>query len=47
MINGDDMFIIAKSLHEIVRLKALLRKEFDKKDLGVVKKIFGMEIHWS
>ena len=45
MLYVDDMLIAAKNLHEIVRLKALLSKEFDMKDLGTTKKILGMEIH--
>ena len=30
---------------EVDRLKSLLHKEFDMKDLGIAKKILGMEIH--
>ena len=45
MLYVDDMLIAAKNLHEIVRLKALLSKEFDMKDLGAAKKILGREIH--
>ena len=41
----DDMLIAAKSICEVDRLKALLCKEFDMKDLGTAKKILGMEIH--
>ena len=40
----DDMLITAKSICEVDKLKALLRKEFDMKDLGIAKKILGMEI---
>ena len=40
----DDMFIAAKSIVEVDRLKSLLSKEFDMKDLGAVKKILGMGI---
>ena len=40
----DDMFIAANNITEINILKKLLNKEFDMKDLGVAKKIFGMEI---
>ena len=40
----DDMLIAAKSMCEVDKLKSLLRKEFDMKDLGVVKKILGIEI---
>ena len=39
------MLIAAKSTCEADRLKALLCKEFDIKDLGIAKKILGMEIH--
>ena len=41
----DDMLIVAKSLSEVNKLKILLSREFDMKDLGVAKKILGMEIH--
>jgi hypothetical protein len=40
----DDMFIAAKSIVEVNKLKVLLSKEFDMKDLSTVKKILGMEI---
>ncbi len=40
----DDMLISAKSILEVNKLKALLSKEFDMKDLGAAKKILGMEI---
>ena len=30
---------------EVNKLKSLLSKEFDMKDLGATKKIIGMEIH--
>ena len=39
----DDMLIAAKSMIEVNKLKSLLSKEFDMKDLGVAKKILGME----
>jgi len=32
-------------LDDVVGLKVLLSQEFDMKDLGVAKKILGMEIH--
>jgi hypothetical protein len=38
------MFITAKSKKEITTLKAQLSSEFEMKDLGVAKKILGMEI---
>ena len=41
----DDMLIAAKSMIEVNKLKSLLSKAFDMKDLGVAKKILGMEIH--
>jgi hypothetical protein len=40
----DDMLIAAKSIVEVNKLKVLLSKEFDMKDLGTAKKILGMEI---
>lgn len=40
----DDMLIAAKSMGEVNRLKALLGKEFDMKDLGAARKMLGMEI---
>ena len=40
----DDMLIAANNITEINILKKLLSKEFDMKDLGVAKKILGMEI---
>ena len=40
----DNMFIAAKNITEIYILKKLLSKEFDMKDSGVAKKIFGIEI---
>jgi hypothetical protein len=40
----DDMLIAAKSIVEVNKLKVLLSKEFDMKDLGVAKKILGMKI---
>ena len=40
----DNMLIVAKSLCEVNRLKSLLHKEFEMKDLGAAKKILGMEI---
>ena len=41
----DDMLIVVKSMSEVNKLKSLLSKEFDMKDLGAAKKILGMEIH--
>ena len=39
------MLIAAKSTIKVNKLKSLLSKEFDMKDLGAAKKILGMEIH--
>jgi len=41
----DDMFIVAKSKSDILKLKNLLSAEFDMKDLGAAQKIMGMEIY--
>jgi hypothetical protein len=41
----DDMLIAAKSIVEVNKLKVLLSKEFDMKDLDATKKILGIEIH--
>jgi hypothetical protein len=41
----DVMHIATKSIVEVNKLKVLLSKEFDIKNLGVAKKILGMEIH--
>ncbi|KAL0323637.1 UNVERIFIED_CONTAM: Retrovirus-related Pol polyprotein from transposon TNT 1-94 [Sesamum angustifolium] len=41
----DDMLIVAKSMYDVLALKALLSQEFDMKDLGAATKILGMEIH--
>ena len=38
------MLIAAKSMSEVNKLKILLSKEFDMKDLGVAKKILRMKI---
>jgi hypothetical protein len=40
----NDMLIATKSMCEVDRLKSLLYKEFEMKDLVAAKKIFGMEI---
>lgn len=40
----DDILIIANHLHDVNELKSMLVKEFNMKDLGVTKKILGMEI---
>ena len=38
------MLIAAKNKTNVQKLKAQLKKEFDMKDLGEVKKILGVEI---
>ena len=40
----DDMLIAASNMEEIVRLKEQLGSAFEMKDLGVAKRILGMEI---
>ena len=40
----DDMLIASRSHTEIEKLKTQLNWEFEMKDIGEVKKIFGMEI---
>ena len=40
----DDMIIATKSKEEIRTVKAQLNNEFEMEDLGVAKKILGMEI---
>nr|GEY36772.1 retrovirus-related Pol polyprotein from transposon TNT 1-94 [Tanacetum cinerariifolium] len=40
----DDMLVAAKDIEEDKKLKILLNKEFDMKDLGAARKILGMEI---
>jgi hypothetical protein len=44
LLHIDDMLIAAKSIVDVNKLKVLLSKEFDIKDLGTTKKILGMEI---
>jgi hypothetical protein len=41
----DDMPIATKSIVEINKLKVLLSREFDMKDLDEAKKILGIKIH--
>ncbi|RDX96864.1 hypothetical protein CR513_20434, partial [Mucuna pruriens] len=41
----DDMLIATNNLCNVNELKILLGKEFDMKNLGVAKKILGMDIH--
>ena len=40
----DDMLIATKSMSDVNKLKILLSKEFDMKDLGAAKKILGIKI---
>ena len=40
----DDILIACKSKQEIVKLKTILKQEFEMKDLGRARKILGMEI---
>ena len=40
----DDMLIVAKSMSEVNKLKIMLIREFNMKDLGTAKKILRMEI---
>lgn len=40
----DVMLVVAKSMYEADKLKSLLHEDFDMKDLGVARKILGMEI---
>jgi len=40
----DDMLIATRNKTYVQKLKTQLKKEFDMKDLGKAKKIFGMEI---
>ena len=41
----DDMLIVAKCIVEVNKLKVLLSRKFDMKDLGTSKKILEMEIY--
>ncbi|KAL0875998.1 hypothetical protein Bca101_025703 [Brassica carinata] len=40
----DDMLLVGKEMTEIKRVKEMLNKEFDMKDLGSAKRILGMDI---
>jgi len=40
----DDMLIVVKNKTHVQKLKTQLKKKFDMKDLGEIKKIFGMKI---
>lgn len=41
----NDMLIASNHLCGVNKLKSMLGKKFDMKDLGLAKKILGMEIH--
>jgi len=43
----DNMLIAVRNKVHIQKLKAQLKKEFNMKDLGEVKKILGMKITWD
>ena len=43
LLSVDDMLIVAKSMSEVNKLKILLSREFNLKDMGVAKKILGIE----
>ena len=43
LLSVDDMLIVAKSMSEVNKLKILLSREFNLKDVGVAKKILGIE----
>ena len=40
----DDMLLVAREMTEITKVKEMLAKEFDMKDLGSAKRILGMDI---
>ena len=40
----DDMLLVAREMTEIKKVKEMLAKEFDMKDLGSAKRILGMNI---
>jgi len=44
MLYVDDMLIACRDMSKINELKRILNSEFDMKDLGAAKKIFGMEL---
>ena len=43
----DDMLIAAEKKSDVNKVKLLLSKEFEMKDLGATKKILGMVIRWD
>lgn len=40
----DDIFIVARSMNEVNKLKTWLSRVFNMKTLGAAKKILGMDI---
>lgn len=38
------MLVVVRDIKEIIRLKDILSKEFEMKDFGVVRRIFGIDI---
>jgi len=44
LLNVEDMLITSQNLLAIQKLKSLLSNEFEMKDIGAAKKIWGMEI---
>ncbi|CAA7052965.1 unnamed protein product [Microthlaspi erraticum] len=40
----DDMLVVAKDIKEITRLKHILSREFEMKDLGAARRILGIDI---
>lgn len=40
----DDMLLAGKNTEDLSRVKTLLKKDFDMKDLGDSRKILGVEI---
>ena len=44
LIYVDDMLIMSKDMQQIIRLKNVLKSEFEMKDLGAARKILGIDI---
>ena len=44
MLYVDDILITVRNITYVQKLKSQLKKKFDMKDLGEIKKILGMEI---
>lgn len=45
LLHVDDILIASNHLHDVNKLKIMLGKEFDMKDLCAAKKILDTEIH--